>query len=69
MWCADSWDVELLSMLPEGFILDQDLLAPLGFSIFTVTMQRQNQVSASKTVLIMILKTIIISSLMTRVLE
>ena len=55
-------------MLPEGLILDHDL-APFGISIISATLQRQNYLWRSINVFNLILKTIMIPSLMTRMLE
>lgn len=35
LWCADSWDVEMLSMLSKMVILEQEL-GPFGLNILIV---------------------------------
>ena len=67
-WCAKSWDVDLLLMLPEGLILDQGLVL-FGFSLFTATIPSQIHLSVLMVVFISTLKTIIVPFLTTRMLE
>ena len=65
LWCADSWGVELLLMLPKELTLDQQL-APFGLNIFTAVGQSQ----LSQSVLILLLKTIVLRAFpMIRMLE
>ncbi|OWK03617.1 hypothetical protein Celaphus_00013952 [Cervus elaphus hippelaphus] len=67
-WKRNTWNVDLLLMLPEGLILDHDLV-PFGISIISATLQRQNYLWRSINVFDLILKTIMTPSLMTRMLE
>lgn len=52
MWCADSWDVEMLLMLPEGPTLDQGMGL---FGLHMLFVKGQNQLSM--TVFILFFKT------------
>ena len=61
MWCADSWGVELLLMLPQGLNLGWEL-DPFGLIIFTA--RDQSQLSLS--VVILLLKTIVLRAFPTR---
>ena len=53
LWCADTWGVGLLLMLPNGLNLDQEM-DPFGFIIFTA--KGQSQLSQS---VVILLKTIV----------